>query len=63
MKIDIERLEIANIQPGDALIITLGDAFDKKNALSLCENLRRAFPDCKVILLEKSCKIKIVRGI
>jgi len=63
MKIDVEKIEIAKIEPGDSLIITLGEHISQEQADCLKMSIHLTYPECKVMLLSKGTKIEIVRGI
>lgn len=63
MEINVEKIEIMNVQPGDSLVITLSKSLSHAEVDKLHEVLRTWYPKCTIVVLEKGSKIQIVRGL
>lgn len=63
MKIDVERLQIMNIEPGDTLVITLKDVVSREEMDRTHTILSKLYPFSKVLVMDDGAEIKIVRGL
>lgn len=63
MKIDIKRMEIMNLEPGDTLVITLESDVTRETMDYIRHILASAYPDCKALVLTKVKEIHVVRGL
>ena len=63
MKIDIEKMEIMDVQPGDTLVITLKEPIELARNEIINKILQRKFPECKILVLQNGSEIHLVRGL
>jgi hypothetical protein len=61
MKIDIKRMEIMNLEPGDTLLITLESGVTRETMDYIRHILAGAYPDCKTLVLSEVKEIHVVR--
>lgn len=64
MKVDVERLEIAELKPGDSIFVTMKDPSSMDHLHFIRDMFRRRFPENKVLVIDGSTvEIKVVRGL
>lgn len=64
MKVDIERLEIAELKPGDSIFITVKNPASMDYLHFIRKVFRRNFPENTVVVIDaNTIEIKVVRGL
>ena len=63
-KIDIERIKIVNIKPGDTLVVLLLESSASREDLhSMKYLLEKTYPKCKVLIMYGIREIHVTRGL
>ena len=62
-KIDIERIKIVNIKPGDTLVILLESPASREDLHSMKYLLEKTYPECKVLIMYGIREIHVTRGL
>lgn len=63
MKIDIERLQIMKVEPGDTLVVTTKHRVSNEEVDGMRTVLAKLYPTCKVLVVDGGVEIKIIRGL
>jgi len=62
-KIDIERIKIVNIKPGDTLVVLLESLASREDLHSMKCLLEKTYPECKVLIMCGIREVHVIRGL
>lgn len=61
MRIDLERVKVLHVEPGDVLTLTVPRDMSAEHARSLLDAMKRAFPEVLVAMLTEGAELEVVR--
>jgi hypothetical protein len=60
MDITLESVKRLTLQPGDTLVLTVGEELSSEELSAYSESIGRAFPNHRTVVMDSLCELAVV---